>query len=105
VGRKRNVDEWREILRAWETSGLSRAEFCRTQILPVSTFDYWRKKQRGTVETNLPFVKVPKMAAGVDRSMNIRIVINDRVSVELCHGFTGEDLSTVLLSIGSASCS
>lgn len=105
VEKKRNADEWRDILEIWKTSRLSRAEFCRTQKLPASTFDYWRKKLAATVEQPPSFVKIPKMTAAVDFSTSIRVVIDGRFSVELNHGFTAEDLSTVLQTIGLISCS
>ena len=105
VGRKRNADEWRNIFKEWKTSGLSRVEFCRTQNLPASTFDYWKKRMRDAAEKSSSFVKIPKMTESTDRPTNIRIVIDGRFSVELSHGFTGEELRTVFQTIGSISCS
>jgi hypothetical protein len=105
VEQKRSADEWRDVFKLWETNRLSRVEFCRTQKLPVSTFDYWRKKLGATAERTPSFVKIPTITAAVDSSTSIRIVIDDGFSVELSHGFAAEDLSTVLQAIGLNSCS
>jgi transposase-like protein len=37
---------WREILRRWDSSGLSIAAFCRRARVPVSSFYAWRRKLR-----------------------------------------------------------
>ncbi len=34
------------LVRDFQESRLSRAEFCRRRDLPVSTFDYWRRTAR-----------------------------------------------------------
>jgi hypothetical protein len=39
-------DIWVQKLQDWEMSGLKRAEYCRQNQIPVSTFDYWRKRIR-----------------------------------------------------------
>ena len=35
---------WRQILRAWNASGKTRSEFCRSRQLFVNTFDFWRRQ-------------------------------------------------------------
>ena len=36
--------EMRGVLDEWETSGLSRREFCQQRGIAVTTFDYWRRE-------------------------------------------------------------
>ena len=103
VGRKRDANEWQDMLKVWERSGSSRAEFCREHDVPVSTFDYWRKKQRDNVDESPRLVKIPRKATAVVEAANIRIIIDGRLSVELRDGFTAENLSTVLQAISLCS--
>ena len=39
-------DIWVRRFKEWEESGLKRAEYCRQNNFPVSTFDYWRHRIR-----------------------------------------------------------
>jgi hypothetical protein len=39
-------DIWVQRFKEWEESGLKRAEYCRRNNFPVSTFDYWRARIR-----------------------------------------------------------
>lgn len=43
AARRRRV-HWREILRRWESSGLSQAAFCRQRRIPVWRFAWWKKR-------------------------------------------------------------
>jgi hypothetical protein len=36
--------EMRRVLGEYESSGLTRREFCQRRGIPVSTFDYWRRE-------------------------------------------------------------
>lgn len=36
--------EMRRVLDEWETSGLSRREFCQQRGIAVTTLDYWRRE-------------------------------------------------------------
>ena len=36
----------RRMLEEYQASGLSRREFCQQRSIPVTTFDYWRGKDR-----------------------------------------------------------
>jgi transposase len=35
---------WREVLAAWETSGLTQAAFCREHELSAKTFTWWKRE-------------------------------------------------------------
>ena len=41
---QRRRDHWREILRRWQSSGLSQAAFCRQGKIPVWRFTWWKKR-------------------------------------------------------------
>jgi hypothetical protein len=37
-------EEMRRVLEEYESSGLSRREFCGQRQIPLTTFDYWRRE-------------------------------------------------------------
>jgi hypothetical protein len=41
----RSAEDIRRILGEFQSSGLTRREFCQRQRIPVSTLDYWRRVQ------------------------------------------------------------
>jgi DNA-binding CsgD family transcriptional regulator len=41
---RRSAEEVEQLLRGYEASGLSRAEYCRRLGIPVTTFDYYRQR-------------------------------------------------------------
>lgn len=62
--RARNSADIQQILSAYERSGLTRQEFCAQVGLPLTTFDYYRRRQCKLQQRSLVPVKVlPSMAA------------------------------------------
>ena len=43
---QRRREHWREVLRRWQSSGLSQAAFCRQRKIPVWRFTWWKKRLR-----------------------------------------------------------
>jgi hypothetical protein len=41
---KYKLDQWKELINEWQTSGKTRQSFCREQDVTVATFSYWRTK-------------------------------------------------------------
>jgi len=41
---ERRREHWREVLRRWESSGLSQAAFCRQRKIPIWRFTWWKKR-------------------------------------------------------------
>jgi hypothetical protein len=44
--------EWENYLRAWEKSGLSKAEYCRQKNISYHAFNYWKKRLRKPSSTS-----------------------------------------------------
>ena len=42
---QRSADDIRRAIEEFESSGLTRREFCRRHHIPVTTLDYWRRVQ------------------------------------------------------------
>jgi hypothetical protein len=47
---KRTGQEWLELVKQWEGSGLSRREWCQEQGIPKAKFGYWVAKVKVPTE-------------------------------------------------------
>jgi hypothetical protein len=54
--------EWHEIVTKWETSGLTKQEYCTQLNIPYSTFGYWRSRFNKEKQTGTTFVKIKPTA-------------------------------------------
>jgi len=45
MGKQRSAEDIRRILGEFESSRLTRREFCQRRGIPVTTLDYWRRVQ------------------------------------------------------------
>jgi len=50
-------NNWLAVIKEWETSDLSQAEFCKTKNIKKVTFGYWRKKFIATGDVESRAVK------------------------------------------------
>ena len=79
---RRSAEEVEQWLRGYEESGLRRAEYCRQLGIPVTTFDYYRQREkrkaaaRRTATARLVRVKVD--AAAEARTMFTIVLHNGR---------------------------
>ena len=46
VRNRRDAEEWRALVRRYEASGLTQAEFCRDAGVALSSFGKWRRQLR-----------------------------------------------------------
>lgn len=66
---------WFEHIRAWSVSGLAQADYCQRQGLPLSSFGYWRRRQRELAEplvNGLQFVPVQVAPQAPASSLTVR---------------------------------
>ncbi len=92
---------WLQHMTAWETSGLSQADFCQQQQLVYGTFVYWRhrlkklnaKSHPGNAVSFLP-VKLSPM-----KQASLTLRINGRHSIELDADFDPALLHRVVQAI------
>ncbi len=42
--KEQRIEHWTRLIGDQQSSGLSMAAWCRTQTIPFSTFDYWRRQ-------------------------------------------------------------
>ncbi len=45
---KRLESEWRKLVVSWEKSGESQSKYCKSRGIALATFQYWRKKLKGS---------------------------------------------------------
>ena len=45
MGKQRSAEGIRRLIEEFESSGLTRREFCQRHRIPVTTLDYWRRVQ------------------------------------------------------------
>jgi len=72
---RRNEQQWTEILRRFEASGLGSREFCRRDGVPLSSLQRWQRKLRSVpaakfVEFVAP-VSTATTAAGASWSLEV----------------------------------
>ena len=67
---RRNATQWKALINKWQQSGLTIAEFCKTQGLHQSGFYAWKKKlsscgevDNGNVSEELPWLQLPQTHA------------------------------------------
>ena len=66
---------WFEHIRVWSVSGLAQADYCQRNRLPLSSFGYWRRRQRELDEapsTGLQFVPVQVAPQAPAASLTVR---------------------------------
>lgn len=64
---RRNATQWQALINKWQQSGLTIAEFCKTQGLHQSGFYAWKKKLLSNIEIEtdkmpeqLPWLQLPQ---------------------------------------------
>jgi transposase len=91
---------WRRELNAWQSSGLSQAEYQRTHGLTKNAFTYWKLKLLGSRRTTATFVAVPRkvVRAGAQPGGvgGIRLRVAGGYVVEVAAEFETEALERLL---------
>jgi hypothetical protein len=94
---------WRSHIKAFQKSGLTRAEYCRRQQLSYDTMTYWGKKLSSRKEMlpklvqipvapNSPLMLRPSEAA-------LKLHISDKFTVEVADHFLPATLSRLLSAL------
>ena len=95
MDKKRTRLEWAALLREWETSGLTRSEFCRKHNIKCSTFDYWRRQLR--VDKNVHgFVKIKKGPVSSQPPHFSMRVSTGGYTIEFMRGVPADEVRAVL---------
>ena len=72
----RRREHWRRVLERWKACGLSQAEFCRRQSIPVWKMAWWRKRLKGEATEPaglfVPVQVAPACASGGDLELTLQ---------------------------------
>lgn len=82
---------WERHMKAYESSGLSKKEYCKKHKLNFHTFDYWRSNLRKR-EKKEGFVRVVRSSPGSSR---VEIELGDML-IRVPEDFSEASLKTVL---------
>src|SRR6266700_2375254 len=98
MGKQRSTNEVRGILRAFKNSGLTRREFCQRHGIPVTTLDYWRRRQSRPPRLMEVEVAPPESASG------FALVLANGRRIESPWGFADAQLAGLIRVAESAGC-
>jgi hypothetical protein len=89
---------WFNLIEQWQSSGLSKAAFCRQQGIQQWQFHYWMKSlnKKGKTESAQGFVRVDNQSRGSD----IRLKFRNGMEVELDPDFNEDTLKRLISVIG-----
>lgn len=72
---EQRCEHWRQVLRRWQASGLSQAEFCRRQDIPVWKMAWWRRRLKGQAQESaslfVPIGITSASAAAVELELTV----------------------------------
>jgi len=93
---------WVKVIDEWRESGLSGAEFCRRHELRAKSFYKWRQRleEEGAAEGSSEFVPVSFSDSRLCPGCGVRVVIGDRIHLELSSGFDAEVLRRAVQALG-----
>lgn len=100
-GGRLGAERWRELVSAWEASGLTQSEFCRRRGVHLKTFGRWKRRYAGVrAAGSSAFVEVvPEVLGGDGRPY--RIVLPNGVAIEMGSAFDADRLSSLLSVVRS----
>ena len=94
---------WEKRLAQWSTSGLSQAEYCRSNNIGLKSFQYWKRRSKlngaPPALIEVPLSK-PLAITALSASPQLCLVVDQRYRVEIAKGFDPEDLERVVRVLG-----
>ncbi len=86
----------------WRATGLSQVEYCRVNKISLKSFQYWRRKSKGSdtppVLVELPLPKT--LSVPLSPSCPQLCLVVDRYRIEIGKGFDSDDLERVVRMLG-----
>ena len=99
---KSKNEMWVKTFENWKQSGLSRKEFCQKVKIPVSTFDYWRRrvlKESAESKRESKLVKLP-VALNQRNQQTFLLEFPSGHKLHIPQDCPGENIHQLLSSIG-----
>jgi hypothetical protein len=93
---RRRAEKIRRTVEEFQNSGLTRREFCQQHQIPVTTLDYWRRRQPGPAR----LIEVELPASGQSPGFSVSLPNGRRI--ESAWKFVEEDLTRLIRVLESA---
>jgi len=93
---------WKAHLKAWQESGLNRAEYCRRHDLSYDAMTYWHYKAKATLPEAAPCSIVPVLSVQPVKNPShspIRIRFRQEFTIELDNEFDEAVLRKVIKAL------
>jgi hypothetical protein len=94
MGQKRSAEEIERLVEGYQTSGLTRTEYCRRESVPVTTLDYYRRRQTQKEKERL--VKVVVKAAPAESQSSFTLVLANGRRIESGWRYGEADLARLI---------
>lgn len=88
---------WQKQIAAWQQSGQSQKEYCRSQKLKKSTLGYWRTR----LSKEKRFIEIP---VKIESQSTIDIVIRDDIKIQVKKGFDPDLLTQTIRVLEQMAC-
>ena len=98
---KKRGEFWRRHIATWQRSGLSQAEYCRRNALPIKSFGYWKRKSDESSSGELkffPLVVSPPLRSEVSSSVLLTLQ-GKRFAIKIDEDFSPSLLKKLILSL------
>lgn len=92
---------WQGHIESWRQSGVSQAEYCRRNSLPIKSFGYWKKRNSNASRERLnffPLVLSNPLRPPEATSLQLRLQ-EKRFTIEIKEDFSSSTLKKLILSL------
>lgn len=108
VNKKQNKKElWKARIKAWETSGLSKSDFCKEQHIPHSSFWKWYKRLSEKFKKearDISFVPIKIKKEKIESNSPLLILLNGNIKIAIPNDVDMSTLKILLEVLGVLSC-
>jgi hypothetical protein len=94
MAQKRNAEEMERLVEGYQASGLTRTEYCRRESVPVTTLDYYRRRQTGKEKGRL--VKVVVQSDPAEPKSVFTVVLGNGRRIESGWSFGEAELARLI---------
>jgi len=93
---------WKNHITQWSSTSLSQVEYCRLNKISIKSFQYWKRKSKGSSSPALIEVPLPKSLPTplLPTHPALCLVIGHQYRVEIGRGFDSEDLERLVRTLG-----
>ncbi len=104
--RKAKRSYWSAHIKAWNSSGLSQAEYCRVYHLRSNSFTYWKRRFKEIASPHglIPVQVLQETQPPELSSTHLTIRVGNTLSIEVPDGFDASTLARVMEVLRGTPC-